>query len=59
MCDHAPVRAIVATAHNIARVVYHLRQQRDASKAEPDPDYARQRRERELKQLTRHARKLG
>jgi hypothetical protein len=40
-------------------VVYHLPQQRDAFKAESAPDYARQRRERELKQLTRHARKLG
>ena len=39
MCDHVPVRAVVATAHNIARVVYHLPQQRDAFKAESAPDY--------------------
>jgi transposase len=54
-----PQQAIVATAHNIARVGYHLPQQRDAFKAESAPDSARQRRERELKQVPRHARKLG
>jgi len=54
-----PQQAIVATAHKIARVVYHLLQHHEAFKAESAAEYAHQRRERELKHLTRRARKLG
>ena len=54
-----PQQAIVATAHKIARVVYHLLQQHEAFKAESATVYTRQRRERELKHLTRRASNLG
>jgi len=54
-----PQQAIVATAHKIARVVYHLLQHREAFKAESAAEYTHQRRERELTQLTRRARTLG
>lgn len=54
-----PQQAIVATAHKIARVVYHIlttgEPYREASAAE----YERQRRDREFKHLQRRAQKLG
>jgi hypothetical protein len=54
-----PQQAIVATAHKIARVVYHLFKHHEAFKAESATVYTRQRRERELKHRTRRASKLG
>ena len=54
-----PPQAIVATAHEIARVVYHLLKYHEACKEESAAVYTRQRHERELKHLTRRASKLG
>ncbi len=54
-----PKQAIVATAHKIARTVYHLLKTREAYREESAAEYDRQRRERELKHLTRRAHKLG
>jgi transposase len=54
-----PEQATVATAHKIARVVYHLLTHKEAFKQESTLEYERKRRERELKQLTRRAHKLG
>ncbi len=54
-----PHQATVATAHKIARVVYHLLKHRVAFQAETAAEYDGKRRERELKQLTRRAQKLG
>ncbi|HSX79069.1 MAG TPA: IS110 family transposase, partial [Candidatus Saccharimonadia bacterium] len=54
-----PQQAIGATAHKIARVVYHLLHHHEAFKAEAATVYTRQRRERELKHLTRRASTLG
>jgi transposase len=54
-----PQQATVATAHKIARVVYHLLKYREPFNAESAAAYERQRRERELKHLTRRASKLG
>ncbi len=54
-----PHQATVATAHKIARVVYHLLKHREAFKAESAGEYEGKRRERELKQLIRRAQKLG
>jgi transposase len=54
-----PQQAIVATAHKIARVVYHLLKHHEAFKEESAAAYTRQRHERELKHLTRRASKLG
>ena len=54
-----PNQATVATAHKIARVVYHLLKHRVAFKAETADEYESKRRERELKRLTRRAQKLG
>jgi transposase len=54
-----PQQAIVATAHKIARVVYHLLPHHEACKAESATVSTRQRRARELKHLTRRASNLG
>jgi transposase len=54
-----PRQAIVATAHNIARVVYHRLKTGEAFQEESAEVYERKRRERELKHLARRAQKLG
>ena len=54
-----PQPAIVATAHKIARVVSHLFKHHEAFTEESATAYTRQRRERELKHLTRRANNLG
>ena len=54
-----PQQATVATAHQLARVVYHLLQYREPFNAESAAAYERQRRQRALQHLTRRASKLG
>jgi hypothetical protein len=54
-----PRQAIVATAHKIARVVYHLLKNGEPFQEEGAEVYERKRRERELKHLARRAQKLG
>ena len=54
-----PKQAIVATAHKIARVVYHLLKTGKAYEEESGQVYEQKRRERELKHLARRAQKLG
>lgn len=54
-----PRQAIVATAHKIARTVYHLLRTGEAYREESAADYESKRRERELKHLARRAHKLG
>jgi len=54
-----PQQAIVATAHKIARTVYHLLKYGEAYEAERAEDYDRKRQERELRAITRRANKLG
>ena len=54
-----PKQAIVATAHKIARTVYHLLKTGQSYREESDADYERKRQERELKHLARRAHKLG
>jgi transposase len=54
-----PRQAIVATAHKIARVVYHLLKSGEAYEEQSAEDYEQKRRERELKHLARRAQKLG
>lgn len=54
-----PKQAIVATAHKIARTVYHLLKTREAYREESAADYDHKRQERELKHLQRRAQKLG
>jgi transposase len=54
-----PQQAIVATAHKIARIVYHLLKHGDVYEAQSAVEYEEQRRERELRQLQRRASKLG
>jgi transposase len=48
-----PKQAIVATAHKIARIVYHLLKTGEPYREESDVEYERKRQERELKHLTR------
>lgn len=48
-------QAIVATAHKIARIVYHLLKYGEAYKLESSESYERERQERELRALTRRA----
>ena len=50
-----PRQAIVATAHKIARVVYHLLKTGEPYREEGAAEYDRKRRERELKHLTQRA----
>src|SRR5262249_49142263 len=54
-----PQQATVATAHKIARIVYHLLKYGEEYQAESAEAYERQRQERELRHLTRRAQKLG
>lgn len=54
-----PQQATVATAHKIARVVYHLLKHREVFQNESAEAYERQKQERELKHLNRRAHKLG
>jgi transposase len=54
-----PEQATVATAHKIARIVYHLLKYGEAYAAESAAAYEQQRQERELRQLSRRAAKLG
>lgn len=54
-----PQQAIVATAHKIARVVYHLLTTHEPYQEQHAAEYEQKQRERELKQLTRRAQKLG
>lgn len=54
-----PQQATVATAHKIARIVYHLLKNGDSYAAESAEAYEQQRQERELRHLTRRAQKLG
>jgi hypothetical protein len=54
-----PKQAIVATAHKIARVVYHLLKTGEPFQEESAEDYEQKRRERELRHLARRAQKLG
>ncbi len=54
-----PQQATVATAHKIARIVYHLLKYGEAYEADSANAYAAKRQERELRALTRRAHKLG
>jgi transposase len=54
-----PEQAIVATAHKIARVVYHLLTTKEPYREECAEEADRKRQERELKQLARRAQRLG
>ena len=54
-----PKQAIVATAHKIARTVYHLLKTHEPYREETAAEYDRKRQERELKHLARRAQKLG
>jgi transposase len=54
-----PEQATVATAHKIARIVYHLLKYGEAYQEESAAAYEQQRQERDLRQLTRRAAKLG
>lgn len=54
-----PQQATVATAHKIARMVYHMLKYGKAYQAETAEEYEQQRQERELRALERRAKKLG
>ncbi len=54
-----PEKAIVATAHKIARTFYHMLKHRVPFRAEGAEEYEKRTAERELKQLQKKAAKLG
>jgi hypothetical protein len=54
-----PQQANVATAHKIARIVYHLLKTGEAYVEQSAGEYEEQRRERELRRLAQRASKLG
>lgn len=53
-----PKQAIVATAHKIARTVYHLLKTGESYREESAEEYGHKRRERERNHLERRTRKL-
>ena len=56
---HGPAKAIVATAHKLARIIYHMLKYR-VDYADPGADfYDEQQRQRAIKRLHRQAAKLG
>jgi hypothetical protein len=55
----SPQQATVATAHKIARIVYRLLQSGSEYQEVPSEIHEAQRREREIRQLTKRANKLG
>jgi transposase len=54
-----PEQATVASAHKLARIVYHLLKYGEAYEAQSAEAYEHTRQERELRQLTSRAQKLG
>jgi transposase len=54
-----PQQATVATAHKLARIVYHLLKYGEVYVEESAAEYEHKRQERELRSLTRRATKLG
>ena len=54
-----PEQATVATAHTLARVVYHLLTHREEFQGKSAMEYERERRERDLKPISRRANQLG
>jgi hypothetical protein len=54
-----PMQANVATAHKIARIVYHLLKYGEVYEERSAGEYEQQRQERELRHLRRRAQKLG
>jgi transposase len=54
-----PLQATVATAHKLARTVYYMLLRGEPFREESVEVYEQRRKERELKQLTRRAQKLG
>ena len=56
---HGPAKANVATAHKLARIVYHMLKYRKAYVDPGEAHYERQHRERTIRNLERRAAKLG
>jgi transposase len=54
-----PARAVVATAHKLARIIYHMLKDRKPYQAITSGEYERRQQERDLRQLQRRAAKLG
>jgi hypothetical protein len=59
LAHKGPQQANVATAHKIARIVYHLLKTGEACVEQSAGSMKEQRRERELRRLAQHASKLG
>jgi transposase len=56
---HGPAKANVATAHKLARIVYHMLKYRKAYVDPGEAHYEQQHRERTIRNLERRAAKLG
>jgi transposase len=56
---HGPQKAIVATAHKIARTVYFMLKHRQPFRQSSAEEYTQQQREREIARLKKKASKLG
>ena len=56
---HGPMKAIVATAHKIARAVYFMLRDRKPFHDTSAEDYNQREREREIARLKKKATKLG
>ena len=58
-CRLGAAKAIIATAHKLARIVYHLMRYGEAYVKQTEKQYAAEVRERQEKQLKRRAKELG
>jgi len=56
---YGPERAVVATAHKLARIIYHLLKHREPYQAMDAAEDERRHQEQDLRQLKRRAAKLG
>jgi transposase len=54
-----PERAVVATAHKLARAIYHMLKEQKPYRTLDTAEYERRQKERDLRQLERRAAKLG
>lgn len=54
-----PERAVVATAHKLARIIYHLLKYHEPYQDMGSAEYERRQRERDIRQLQRRAARLG
>ena len=54
-----PAKATTATAHKLAKIIYHMLKEKTPYRARSAEDYLHKDHERQLRQLRKHAKHLG